>query len=63
MSDNKFKYFTVTTTSIVKAPTKRDAETIATSNRRIPSVLGKLLSKDIIVERISAVDAHEMAAG
>lgn len=60
MSENKFKYFTVTTTSIVKANTMADAEKLAKSNRRtIPGVSGELLFKDVDVERISAVQARE----
>ena len=60
MSDNKFKYFTVTTTSIVKANTMAEAEKLAKSNRRtIPGVAGELLFKDFDVERISAVQARE----
>ena len=59
MSDNKFKYFTVTTTSLVKANNKADAEKIAlaTSNRR--SSLGEMLYREVDIERISAVEARE----
>lgn len=60
MSDNKFKYFAVTTTSIVKANSKVDAEKIAMSNRRKGvGVAGELLYKDVEVERITALQARE----
>lgn len=60
MSENKFKYFNVTTTSIVKAANKADAERIALSNKRsVNSVTGELVYKDIEVERITAVKARE----
>lgn len=60
MSDNKFKYFTVTTTTIVKAANKTDAERIALSNKRsLSNVNGELVYKDIEVERITAVQARE----
>lgn len=61
MSDNKLKYFTVTTTSIVKANNKADAEKIATSNRKPAGVEGELMFKDMEIERISAVEAREFA--
>jgi len=61
MSDNKFKYFTVTTTAIVKANNKADAEKIAMSNRRTTKgTAGELLYKDMDVDRISAVEAREI---
>jgi hypothetical protein len=60
MSANKFKYFTVTTTSIVKAPNKTIAEQIAMSARPNKlTVPGELLYKDVEVERISAVQVHD----
>ena len=64
MSDNKFKYFTVTSTTIVKAANKADAERIALSNKRsLNNVNGELVYKDIEVERISAVQAREQLMG
>lgn len=64
MSDNKFKYFTVTTTTIVKAANKSDAERIALSNKRaVTGVNGELVYKDIEVERISAVQARQQLMG
>lgn len=60
MAENKFKYFTVTTTSIVKAPTAAEAQKIAKSNaRKLTDVRGELLFKDVEVERITAVQARK----
>ena len=59
MSDNKFKYFTVTTTSLVKANNKTDAEKIATSLSNRRSTLGEMLYREVETERISAVEARE----
>ena len=61
MSENKLKYFTVTSTSIVKANNKADAEKIAVSNRKPANVEGKLIFKDMEIERISAAEAREFA--
>jgi hypothetical protein len=59
MSSNKYKYFVVTTTSVVKAPNKTTAELIATTNRRTKgSTSGEILFRDIDIERISAVEAQ-----
>ena len=60
MAENKFKYFTVTTTSIVKASNMAEAEKIASGNRRtVSGVSGELLFKDVDVERITAIKARE----
>lgn len=60
MAENKFKYFTVTTTSIVKASNMTDAEKIANGSRRtVSGISGELLFKDVDVERITAVKARE----
>jgi hypothetical protein len=59
MSDNKFKYFSVTTTSVVKANNKTDAEKIAMGARRNSNVPGELVFKDVEVERITAIQARE----
>lgn len=64
MSDNKFKYFAVTTTAVVKAKNKAEAEKLALSSRRsIPAAMGELIYKDVEVERISAVQAREQLEG
>jgi hypothetical protein len=63
MSNNKFKYFTVTTTSIVKAPNKTMAEKIALSSRgKVAGATGELLYKDVEVDRITSVEAHGQLA-
>jgi hypothetical protein len=60
MAENKFKYFTITTTSIVKAPTSSEAQKIAKSSaRKLSGVRGELLFKDVEVERITAVQARK----
>lgn len=56
MSENKFKYFTVTTTTLVKANTKADAEKLAMGRR---GVTGEVMFKDVEIERISAVEARD----
>lgn len=56
MSENKFKYFTVTTTTLVKANTKADAEKLAMGRR---GVTGEVMFRDVEIERISAVEARE----
>jgi hypothetical protein len=64
MSNNKFKYFAVTTTTVVKAKNKADAEKIAMSTKRTANLnqIGELLFKDVEVERITALQAHEQTA-
>lgn len=60
MTENKYKYFTVTTTSIVKAVNMSEAAKIAAGNRRTAvGVAGELLFKDVDVERITALKARE----
>jgi len=60
VSENKFKYFTITTTSIVKAPTVAEAQKIASGNsRKLTGTRGELLFKDVDVQRITAVEARE----
>ena len=56
MSDNKFKYFAVTTTTLVKANSKADAQKVAMGRR---GVAGELLFMSTDVERISSVEARE----
>jgi hypothetical protein len=57
MSDNKFKYFEVTTTALVKANSKTDAEKLTMGRR---GVQGEVLSKTTDIERISAIEVREM---
>lgn len=63
MAENKFKYFAVTSTTIVKANNKADAERIALSVKHPANVPGELIYKDIEVERISAIQAREQLVG
>jgi hypothetical protein len=56
MSDNKFKYFTVTTTTLVKANNKTDAEKLAIGRR---GVTGEVLFSAVDVDRISSSEAYE----
>ena len=64
MAENKFKYFTVTTTSIVKAANKTEAEKSASGSRRkVAGVAGELIFKDVEVERITAIKAREQIEG
>lgn len=56
MSDNKFKYFTVTTTTLVKANNKTEAQKVAMGRR---GVAGEVLLTSTDVDRISSVEAHE----
>jgi hypothetical protein len=62
--NNKFKYFTVTSTTIVKANNKADAEKLAMSTKRsISNAPGELVYKDIEVERITALEARQQLVG
>lgn len=57
MSDNKFKYFELVTTALVKANSKTDAEKLVLGRRGIP---GEVLDISTEIERISAVEVREM---
>ena len=57
MSENKFKYFEVTTTALVKANSKADAEKLSMGRR---GVTGEVLSKHTEIDRISAIDARDL---
>ncbi len=56
MSDNKFKYFTVETVTVVKANSKTDAEKLAMGRR---GVAGEVILKTTDVERITAIQARK----
>lgn len=56
MSENKFKYFAVTNTTLVKANNKADAQKLAMGRR---GVAGEVLVKSTDIERISSAEAHE----
>lgn len=63
MVENKFKYFSVTTTSIVKAANIKQAEKVASNNKDYASgVSGEILFKDVEVERITAVEARQQTS-
>ena len=57
MSENKFNYFEVTTSFLVKAKNKSEAEKVARGNK---STRGEILSTNVDVERVSAVAVREM---
>lgn len=57
MSSNKFNYYTVTTTAVIKATNKTDALALS-MNRR--GVSGQVLSQDTEVDRIPATEAHAL---
>jgi hypothetical protein len=56
MSENKFKYFTVETVTVVKANSKTDAEKLAMGRR---GVAGEVILKTTDVERITAILARK----
>jgi hypothetical protein len=57
MADNKFNYFEVTTSYVVKSKNKSEAEKIVLGRR---GVKGEILSTKTNVDRISAVEVREM---
>jgi hypothetical protein len=57
MADNKFNYFEVTTSYLVKAKNKAEAEKVVLGRR---GVKGEILSNKTEVDRISAVEVREM---
>lgn len=59
MSDNKMKYWTVTTSRIVRANTKADA--LAAVQRK-PANGAKVLNSMSSVDRISAAEANELTS-
>lgn len=56
MSDNKFRYYEVSTTSIVQANNMTDAEAIARGRKNIP---GHVLGVGTETLRLSASEARE----
>lgn len=60
MSDNKLKYWEVSTTQVVKARNKGEALRAATLRTRVPGT--EVLVSETTADRISAVDAHELTA-
>jgi len=57
MSANKLNYYTVTTTSVVRANNKTDAIAVS-MNRR--GITGEFLNRDVTVDRIPATEAHAL---
>ncbi len=57
MSENKFNYFEVVNTYIVKAKNKDEAEKVVLGRK---GVKGQILSTQSDIERISAVEVREM---
>lgn len=60
MSENKFKYFEITNTAIVRANNKTDAEAVARGRR---GVSGSTLASEVSVEVLSATEAKTLAEG
>lgn len=56
MSANKFRYYEVTSTRLVKALNKTTAAAIASGRRNAP---GEVLGESEWVDRLSANEAHE----
>ena len=59
MSENKFNYFAVTTTVLVKAKNKQEAEKVAAGRR---NAAGEVLFRATDIERISSAQAKLEAA-
>jgi hypothetical protein len=59
MSANKFKYWEINTTTVVKALNKTDAMAAA-SRKRTPN--SQILTTVVSAERIPAVDAHALVS-
>jgi hypothetical protein len=57
MSDNKFNYFEVNTSYVVKARNKTEAEKIVNGNK---NTKGEILSSSTEIDRVSAVEVREM---
>ena len=59
MSDNKQNYYTVVSTTIVKAKNMTDAQSVASGRR---GVTGKVVGKTTNVSRVTASVAQEILA-
>ena len=57
MAENKFNYFEVTTSYVVKAKNNSDAEKVVLGRR---GVKGEVITSKTNVDRISAVEVREM---
>jgi hypothetical protein len=59
MSSNKFRYYDVTVTRVVKALTQADAISLAAAPKaRVP---GEVLATFVDVDRIPATEAHQLS--
>lgn len=56
---NKFRYYTVNTSTVVRANNKTQAEAIARGRRGVP---GNVLDTTVEVDRITAGEAKTLAA-
>jgi hypothetical protein len=57
MAENKFNYFEVTTSYVVKAKNKSEAEKVVLGRRGFK---GEIITSKTNVDRISAVEVREM---
>lgn len=58
MSDNKFRYYQIDSTTIVKANNKSEAEAVSRGRRGVP---GTTLATEVVVEQLTANEARELA--
>lgn len=56
---NKFRYYTVNTSTVVRANNKTQAEAIARGRRGVP---GTVLDASVEVERVTAGEAKALAS-
>lgn len=62
MSENKLKYWSVTTTTTVKANNKAEAIAIATRQRGYTSFDGGVIQSEVDAERVNARVANSAVA-
>jgi len=58
MPENKFNYFAVVTTTVVKSKNKKEAEKVSFGFSKSE---GEILFKSTDIERISSLEAHKQA--
>lgn len=56
---NKFRYYTVETSTVVKALNKTDARAVARGRRGVP---GSVLDETVGIERVTAGEAKAIAS-
>lgn len=59
MSSNKYRYYEVTTTSVVQALNQTDAIKLSQNKR---GVVGRVLSEETSIDRVGAAYANEFQA-